>query len=59
MPKCSYCKKDYDTHKGLTLVMNDGTTQNFCSSKCRKNKKLGRDVRKVKWVKKEKKTKSS
>lgn len=57
MPKCSFCKKDYDLHKGLSVAMNDGTVQHFCSSKCRKNKKLRRDNRKVKWVKKQKKSK--
>jgi len=54
MPKCSFCKKNYDVHKGVTVVMNDGTVNYFCSSKCRKNKKLGRSSEKVKWVKKKK-----
>jgi len=54
MPKCSFCSKQYDIPKGLTLVMTDGRILYFCSSKCRKNWKLGRDKKKVKWVRKSK-----
>ena len=55
MPKCIYCKKDYDVHKGLTLVMKDGTVKHLCSSKCRKNMAMKR--RKVNWIRKAKKSK--
>ena len=55
MPKCSYCGKDYEIHKGLTLVLKDGTVKHLCSSKCRKNMLLKR--RKTRWVSKEKKKK--
>ncbi len=51
--KCVYCGKEYDMHKGLTLVMKDGTINHFCSAKCRKNKKMKR--RKVRWISKTKK----
>ncbi len=53
MPTCSYCGKDYDTHKGLTLVLKDGSVKYLCSSKCRKNMKMKR--RKVRWISKKKK----
>jgi ribosomal protein L24E len=53
MPKCSYCDKDYDLHKGLTLVTKDGGVKHLCSSKCRKNREMKR--RKVRWVSKVKK----
>ena len=53
MPKCVYCGKDYDVHKGLTLVMKDGAINYLCSSKCRKNLLMRR--RKVRWVSKKKK----
>jgi len=53
MPKCSYCGKDYDFHKGLTLVMKDGRINHLCSSKCRKNMLMKR--RKVRWISKNKK----
>jgi len=48
MSKCVYCGKDYDSHKGVTLIKNDGTINYLCSSKCRKNQKLKR--RKVNWI---------
>ena len=54
MPKCVYCGKEYDVPRGLTLVMNDGTINYLCSSKCRKNMKMKR--RKVRWISKKKKT---
>jgi len=55
MPKCSYCENEYDIPRGLTLVLNDGTAKNLCSSKCRKNMLMKR--RKVRWVSKKKKVK--
>ena len=57
MPKCSYCGKNYKWPRGLTYVKTDGTVLYFCSSKCRKNWKLGRKSKKVRWIKKEKKEK--
>jgi len=53
MPKCSYCGKDYDVHKGLTFVLKDGSIKHLCSSKCRKNMKMKR--RKVRWISKKEK----
>ncbi len=58
MPKCSFCGKQYEWPRGLTFVKTDGTVLHFCSSKCRKNLKLGRKSKKVKWIKKEKKGKT-
>ncbi|MFZ5955445.1 MAG: 50S ribosomal protein L24e [Nanoarchaeota archaeon] len=55
MPVCSFCKKSYEIPRGMTIVQKDGTIKYFCSSKCRKNFEMGRDARKVKWVKKQKK----
>ncbi len=52
MPKCSFCGKMYEIPRGLTLVLNDGTILYLCSSKCRKNWKLGRKSKKLKWIKK-------
>ncbi len=48
MPKCVYCGKMYEPPRGLTVVTNKGNIHYFCSSKCRKNKELGR--RKVRWI---------
>lgn len=53
MPKCVYCGENYDIHKGLTLIMKDGTINYLCSSKCRKNMLMKR--RKVRWISKKKK----
>jgi ribosomal protein L24E len=55
MPKCSYCGREYDVPKGLTLVMNSGVVKYLCSAKCRKNMKMKR--RKVRWISKKKKEK--
>jgi ribosomal protein L24E len=50
MPKCSFCGKQYEFPRGLTLVMVDGTINHLCTSKCRKNLKMKR--RKVRWINK-------
>ncbi|MDG6929375.1 MAG: 50S ribosomal protein L24e [Nitrososphaerota archaeon] len=49
--KCSFCGKDIMPGTGLTLVKNDGSVLQYCSSKCRMNHlKLRRDPRKLKWT---------
>ena len=55
MPKCSYCGKEYKFPRGMTVVKNSGNPAYFCSSKCRKNKKMGK--RKARWILKSKKVK--
>ncbi len=50
MPKCSFCKSNYDVPRGMTFVLPNGEILYFCSSKCQKNKKLGRRGDKKKWV---------
>jgi large subunit ribosomal protein L24e len=52
MPVCSFCKKEYKFPRGTTVVQKEGTVRHYCNSKCRKNSEMGRDNRKVKWVKK-------
>jgi large subunit ribosomal protein L24e len=59
MPQCSFCKTSYEFPKGTTVIQKDGTPKYFCTSKCRKNSEMGRDNRKVKWVRKEKKQKTN
>ncbi len=54
MPKCSYCKNNYEPPRGLTFVLPNGELLYFCSSKCRKNHKLGRKGEKLAWIKKKK-----
>lgn len=51
MVKCFFCGKEKPAHTGLHLLKNDGSTEFFCSSKCRRNStKLKRDRRKVRWT---------
>jgi len=57
MPTCSFCKKNYQEPRGLTVFTFDGRSINYCSSKCRRNMALKRDPKKVNWVKREKKKK--
>ena len=57
MSKCVYCGKEYGVPKGVTIFMNDGTINHFCSSKCKKNMLMKR--RKVRWISKKKKIKEA
>jgi large subunit ribosomal protein L24e len=50
--KCSFCGREIFPGRGIMFVKNDGTIYYFCSSKCRKNFNLGRNPRKLKWIKK-------
>ena len=53
MPRCSFCRQNYEFPRGLSLILNDGNIFYFCSSKCRKNQMdLKRDSKKVNWVRK-------
>lgn len=54
---CNFCGGETQPGKGLMHVKSDGSVLFFCSSKCAKNAKLGRNPKKVKWVTKSKKTK--
>jgi len=55
MTKCVYCGKNYESPRGLTLIMKEGVVNHLCSSKCRKNMFMKR--RKVRWISKTKKDK--
>lgn len=50
MPKCSFCKTNYEFPHGITVVQKEGTPKYFCSGKCRKSSQMGRDNRRCKWV---------
>ncbi len=50
MSKCSFCGREYEVPYGLTEFDITGHTRHYCSSKCRKNYKLGRDSERVKWT---------
>ena len=51
MAKCIFCSKNIESGKGVTLVEDTGKINNFCSRKCRKSKKMGRDSKKLPWAK--------
>jgi len=54
MAKCSFCSKLIPHGQGLILALNDGRVLHMCSSKCYKNRKLGRSPKKLKWITKKK-----
>ena len=58
MVVCSFCKQNYESPRGTTVVQKDATAKYFCSSKCRKNSEMGRDNKKVNWVRKNKASKT-
>ena len=58
MPICSFCKRQYNFPRGLTVYTTDGRIVYFCSSKCRKNADLKRDPKKVNWIRKRKDVKA-
>ncbi len=52
MAKCNFCERIIKLGRGKILVTSDGRAINFCSPKCEKNYKLGRNPKKVNWVRK-------
>ena len=55
MPKCFFCKQNYEFPYGTTVVQKEGTPRYFCSSKCRKNSLRRAHLkrkRRIKWVEK-------
>jgi large subunit ribosomal protein L24e len=55
--KCSFCGKIIKSGAGKMFVENDGTVHYWCSKKCKKNFLMGRDPRKLKWVRAKKQQK--
>ena len=49
--KCSFCGKPIRKGTGKMFVKKSGEILYFCSSKCEKNYKLGREPKKLKWTK--------
>ena len=57
--KCFICKSNISKGLGKMFVRNDGRIFYFCSSKCQRNFKLGREPKKLKWTSSEKKVKKT
>jgi len=57
--KCSFCGKSLILGKGKMLVLKSGTIRYFCSKKCEKNWRMGRDPKKLKWTKSSRKQESA
>jgi len=50
---CTFCNNEMPKGTGEIYVLDDGTTLNFCSSKCKNNQvKLRREGRLMKWTSK-------
>ncbi|RLG75727.1 MAG: 50S ribosomal protein L24 [Thermoprotei archaeon] len=49
--KCSFCGSEIPPGTGMMYVKNDGTVLWFCSSKCFKYFKMGRDPKRLPWTK--------
>lgn len=52
MSKCIFCNNEIRKGYGLMYVKKDGKIIWFCSSKCRKSFFMGRNPKKLKWVRK-------
>ena len=50
MVKCSYCTKEIKAGTGKLYVTKEGKAFDLCSSKCEKNKLMGRLARDRKWI---------
>jgi len=48
--ECDYCGGDIEPGTGTMLIRNDGSTVDFCSSKCENNADLGREARNLEWT---------
>jgi len=51
MAKCTFCSKSIAQGRGVTVIEDSGKINNFCSRKCRKYWKMGRDSNKLDWAK--------
>ena len=54
--KCSFCGSNIPKGTGKMFVKNTGEIFYFDKSKCEKNFFMGRDKKKLKWAKAEKKS---
>jgi large subunit ribosomal protein L24e len=52
MPVCSFCRRAYEWPRGMTIVQKDGSVKFLCSRKCKRYSEMGKDNKKLKWVRK-------
>ncbi|MBU5557608.1 MAG: 50S ribosomal protein L24e [Candidatus Aenigmatarchaeota archaeon] len=52
--KCSICGREIPSGSGSMFVWNDGRIAYYCGSKCKNNAALGREPKKLNWIKKKK-----
>ena len=50
MTKCSFCGEGMQEGRGKVFVRKSGQVLHFCSPKCQRNWKLGREGKKKKWT---------
>lgn len=50
MARCSFCGKEIPEDRGKMFIKNTGQIMRFCSSKCEKNSRLGREGKKTRWT---------
>ncbi len=48
--RCSFCGSQFSPGRGIVFVRNDGSILRFCSSKCFKYYRMGRDPKKLPWT---------
>ena len=58
MAKCNYCGKQIIPGRGIIYVEVSGRIHDLCSSKCKRNRMLGRDPLKLKWTEKSREKKA-
>ncbi len=55
MAKCTFCSRDIEQGRGIIFVTAKGKILHFCSRKCRVAFRLGRNKKKLGWIRKKKK----
>lgn len=55
MSKCSYCGKKMEPGTGKVFAKSTGKAWWFCSKKCEKNFKMGRNPKNLTWIEKSRK----
>lgn len=56
MVRCFFCSREVEPGRGIIFITLEGKALHFCSSKCKKHFKLGRN-KKQKWLNKKQKEK--